>query len=58
MLKPLKAIKNSIWSRVGANIEKIRDHLKLFLEFHKLQKKVDEYLKSIEKEVHDRNGIE
>ena len=57
MLKPLKIIKISIWAHVGEEIGKIRDHLNFFMEFHTLQKKVVEYLKSTEKEVPDRNGI-
>lgn len=56
-MKPLKTIKISIWVRVREDIGKIRDRLNFFLEFHRLQNKVDEYLKSTEKEVHDRNGI-
>ena len=57
MLKPIKAMKSSIWVLVGENIGKIRDHLNFFLEFYRLQKNVDEYLKRIENEVHDINGI-
>lgn len=56
MLKTLNAIKSLVWHRAGEEIEKIRDNLKFFLEFHRLQKE-DEYLKRIKKEIQDRNGI-
>ena len=42
---------------MGEDIGKIRDHLNFFPKFHKLKKKVDEYLKITKKEVHHINGI-
>ena len=58
MVKTLKAIKSAVWvPNVVEDLLKIRNHLKLYLEFYTLHKQVKNYLADTREEVQNSNTV-